>query len=219
MQNHNNKIRRPSDSFFTNLFARSISVHISPLVARTKITPLQVTIIGLLFGLFAAWIGSKSIWSYGLIAALLMEISHVLDCVDGELARLTDRGNPFAASLDPISDRIKDIAIVYAAYLQSLHSKILNLSEFQISTIALFTIGLWFLYMYIVDAFLNPAKKKKTQKTGTDSTQIYLGLYDLFIYGSIMFWILHIFEYFIIFVLFMSIIGILIQIYRLHKIS
>ena len=198
MHKTTHKIRRPSDSFFTNLFARSISVHISPLVARTQITPLQVTIAGLLMGLGAAWIGSNPIWACGLVAALLMEISHVLDCVDGELARLTDRGNPFAASLDPISDRIKDIAIIYAAYLQSLHSKILNLSAFQISTIALFTIGLWFLYMYIVDAFLNPAKKKKTQKTGTDSTQIYLGLYDLFIYGSIMFWILHIFEYFII---------------------
>lgn len=219
MQKHTRKIKRPSDSFFTNLFARSISVRISPLFARTKITPLQVTIIGLLIGLVAAWIGSNPIWTYGLIAALLMEISHVLDCIDGELARLTDRGNPFAASLDPISDRIKDIAIIYAAYLQSLHAKIFNLSEFQISTLALFTIGLWFLYMYIVDAFLNPAKKKKTQKTGTDSTQIYLGLYDLFIYGSIMFWIFHIFEYFIILILFMSIAGIIIQIYRLNKIS
>ena len=191
MQTPNHKIRRPSDSFFTNLFARSISVHISPLLARTKITPLQVTIVGLTVGIFAAWVGSNPIWSCGLIAAVLIEISHILDCVDGELARLTDRGNLFAASLDPISDRIKDIAMIYSAYLQSLHFKILNLSEFKISTIALLTVGLWFLYMYIVDAFLNPAKKKNTQKTGINRTRIYLGLYDLFIYGSIIFWILH----------------------------
>ena len=192
-------------------------MHLTPVIAKTPTTPLQVTITGLLIGLGAAWIGSKPIWYYGLVAALLMEISHVLDCVDGELARLTDRGNPFAASLDPISDRIKDIAIIYTAYLQSLHYKIFNLSEFQISAITLFTIGLWFLYMYIVDAFLNPAKNKKTQKTGTESTQIYLGLYDLFIYGSIMFWILHIFRYFIVYIFSISLVGTLIQIIRLKN--
>ena len=159
-----NKLNRDTDSFFTFIFARTISRRITPLLKNTSITPLQVTLSGLLIGLFAAWIGSNSLWYCGIFAALLIETAHVFDCIDGELARITDRGNPFAACLDPISDRFKDIAVIYAAYVQSLNAKIFNLSEFQISTIALFTIGLWFLYMYIVDAHLNPPKNKKASK-------------------------------------------------------
>lgn len=211
------KISRPSDSFFTKLFARSVSVHITPLVAKTSTTPLQVTILGLIAGCCAAWFGARPSWSYGLLAAFLMESSHVLDCVDGELARITGRGNPFAASLDPICDRIKDIVVIYAAYLQSLHASIFDLSETQIAKVAFFTIAAWVFYMYIVDAFLNPARKRATRKSPSQQRAIYLGLYDLFIYGSILFWVFHIFQYFIIFIIAMSIVGLCIQIVRLKK--
>lgn len=211
----NNDFSRPSDSLFTHLFARSISVHITPIIAKTSITPMQVTIASLIFGLFAAWVGSNHSWLCGLSAAFLIELSHILDCIDGELARLTGRGNPFAANIDPISDRVKDMAVIFAACLQSLQLKIFHLMEFEIFSIAFFTISCWFLYLYIVDAFLNPAKIKKADKESVGKTRIYLGLYDLFIYGSIMFWIFNIFEYFIFYILIISIAGIPIQLIKL----
>lgn len=210
--------RRSSDSFFTKIIARSISVHITPLLAKTSITPLQVTILGLFVGLFAAWIGANREWSYCIAAAFLMEFSHILDCIDGELARLTGRGNPFAACLDPICDRILDISVIYAGYLQSFHAGVFNLPEHHISIIAFFTISCWMFYQFIVEAYLNPAKQKKLiQNSAEEGYYVYLGLYDLFVYGSILFWICHIFEYFIFYILSISILGSFIQIIKLKK--
>jgi len=212
-----NDFRRPSDSLLTHIFARSISARITPVIAKTPITPMQVTIVSLLFGICAAWIGSTHGWLYGLSAALLMELSHIFDCVDGELARLTGRGNPFAASMDPISDRLKDMLVIFAASLQSLELAVFNLTEFEILSVAFFSVSFWFAYLYIVDAFLNPARTKKAGIESTGKTRLYMGMYDLFIYGSIAFWIAQIFEYFIFYVLFLSILSIPVQLVRLKN--
>ena len=170
------KMRRPADSLLTSIFARTISVRLTPLIAKTPITPLRITLMGLVLGLLAAWSASRPGWTNQVIAAFLLELSHVLDCVDGELARLTDRGNPFAAALDPITDRIKDMMIIFAAYLQSSKALIFNWSEHTIFVMAFFTIGFWTFYMYIVDAYLNPSRKKRDYT----KQKIYIGLYDLF---------------------------------------
>jgi phosphatidylglycerophosphate synthase len=209
-------LRRESDSVFTKLFARSLSAHISVRLAQTKVTPLQVTIISLLFGLAAAWIGSRPHYHFCIIAAIFMELSHVLDCVDGELARLTPKGNRFSAFMDPISDRFKDIAVLIASYAQNTFLPPFGLTTSSITFTTLITLGLWLCYMYIVDAFLNPVRKQHSAIKA--QPKLYLGLYDLFIYGSITFWLINRFNYFIFFILFLSIFGIVIQIIRLKKI-
>jgi phosphatidylglycerophosphate synthase len=207
------KMRRASDSFLTSIFARSISVLITPLVAKTPITPMQVTLFGLFIGLMAAWQASKAGWPNHLTAALLLELSHVLDCIDGELARLTGRGNPFAAALDPITDRIKDIFIIYAAFVQSMNPAIFDWPESTLFGIAFFTVGFWLLYMYIVDAYLNPARKKRPEAGG----KLYVGLYDLFIYGAIVFLVANLFAYFNLYVFVLAISGAGVQFVRLFK--
>ena len=207
------KMCRPSDSFLTWIFARSISIRLTPLVAKTSITPMQVTLLGLFIGLIAAWQASKAGWPNHLTAALLLELSHVLDCIDGELARLTGRGNPFAAALDPITDRIKDIFVIYAAFVQSMNHTIFDWPDSTIFGLAFFTIGFWLLYMYIVDAYLNPTRKKLSE----GGQKLYIGLYDLFVYGAIIFLVTNSFEYFSVFMLIVSLIGVPIQLCRLHS--
>ena len=178
---------------------------------------MQITVLGLILGLFAAFFSSYSNWFLCILAALLIEISHVLDCVDGELARITDRGNPFAAAMDPISDRIKDISIIVASYINARNLLIFDLSAFCISLLAIITLGVWLLYLYIVDAHLNPARKQKTSGREAVQGRLYIGVYDLFIYGSIIFLIIGIFKYFIMYIMLISMIAIPIQIYRLKK--
>ena len=178
---------------------------------------MQVTAISFLAGILAAWAGTSSSYYFSLLAAFLMETSHVLDCVDGELARLTGRGNPFAASMDPISDRLKDIAVLYSASYQSSILPPFGLSFGQILTVSFFSLGMWLFYIYVVDSFLNPLRKKNENTTPNQQQRIYLGLYDIFIYGSIIFWIFDIFRFFILFILVISFFGSIIQIFRLRK--
>jgi phosphatidylglycerophosphate synthase len=211
------KLQRPTDSLITKIMARSFSVRITPRLAKTSITPLQVTIGGLVVGLCAALVGSQPNWASCLLAAILLECSHVLDCVDGELARLTGRGSPFAASLDPISDRIKDGAIIYAGTIYASSVGLLGLSRDEIFTIGFLALGLWNLYMYVVDAYLNPVRRAKASSVVRRGGVLYLGLYDFFIYGSIFFWIFNVFEYFIVFVAAMAFVGTIIQMARLRS--
>lgn len=211
-ENHYQKMRRPSDSVLTLILARSVSTRLTPLFAKTSITPLQVTLAGLLIALLAAWQASWPSWTNHLIAAFLLEFSHILDCVDGELARLTNRGNPFAAALDPITDRIKDIVLIFASFIQAIRDPIFNWSEFDLFILSFFSVGFWSLYMYIVDAYLNP-----NQTINRLSKKTYLGLYDLFIYGAIGFLILDIFNFFVLYVIVMAIVGVAIQIIRLQN--
>jgi phosphatidylglycerophosphate synthase len=207
------KMQRASDSFLTSIFARSISIRLTPLVAKTSITPMQVTLLGLFIGLIAAWQASKAGWSNHLTAALLLELSHVLDCIDGELARLTGRGNPFAAALDPITDRIKDIFVIYAASVQSMNHAIFGWSDSMLFGLAYLAIGFWLLYMYIVDAYLNPARKKRPEA----GKKLYIGLYDLFVYGAITLLVIDQFAYFNLYVGFLSLVGVGTQLVRLKK--
>ena len=70
-----------------------------------------------------------------------------------------------------------------------------------------------------MDAHLNPARKVKLSDDQNKMKKLYLGLYDLFIYGSIVFLLFGIFKYFIAFVMTISIIAIPVQIYRLKRVS
>lgn len=214
MDTNINRMRRPSDSLLTSILARTLSKRITPLLAATAITPLQVTLVGLLLGLLAAGLASNVGWVYQVCAAFFLEFSHVLDCVDGELARLTDRGSPFAAAMDPITDRFKDIAILLAAFAYAAAVPPFGFETKALAVIAIISTGLWLFYMYIVDAFLNPARKSH-RSSNTQRQRLYLGLYDLFIYGSIAFWLTNQFRYFLFYVLFLAIVGIVMQIYRL----
>ncbi|BBO67216.1 hypothetical protein DSCA_11460 [Desulfosarcina alkanivorans] len=214
LKNSKDRMKRDRDSLFTHFLARTVSIRITPQIAKTAIFPLHVTLAGLFVGLLAAWQASQSNWINFLIAAIFIETAHIFDCIDGELARLTNRGNPFAAAMDPITDRIKDIFIIFASLIQAVNASIFGWQDQIIYKLAFFTVSIWTFYMYIVDAFLNPKRKKK----GT-TNRIYIGLYDLFIYGAIFFLLLDIFEYFIIYVFSMSTIGGVIQIFRLRKFS
>ncbi len=176
---------------------------------------MQVTLCGLFLGIIAACLSTKIGWGYQVGAALCLELSHVLDCVDGELARLTGRGNPFAAAMDPITDRLKDIALLLAAFVYCSTKLPFGLAIDMLAALAILTTGLWLLYMYIVDAYLNPARKIRGSSNNR-LPRLYLGFYDLFIYGCIALWLTNCFDFFLFYVLALAVIGNLIQIYRLR---
>ena len=101
---------RPDDGFYSTFVVRRISRRITPLALRWRLRPNQITVASLVIGLLAAGCfasGNRA----GLVAgALLLQLSLVVDCVDGEVARYIRGFSSLGAWLDASTDRVKEYA-------------------------------------------------------------------------------------------------------------
>src|SRR5690242_16896963 len=77
--------------------ARRLSIHISSLLVGTPVTPNQVTL-----GWGTCLVASSGLFfaGYQRMAAVLIAVAYVLDCVDGELARLRGSGSNVGSILE-----------------------------------------------------------------------------------------------------------------------
>src|SRR4051812_48702322 len=82
---------KANDGFFTTFFVSSYSPHVVRWAARAGLTPNQVTVFSMFLGVLAA-AGFATGERFGLIAgAVLLQAAFLFDCVDGQLARYTQR--------------------------------------------------------------------------------------------------------------------------------
>ncbi|MFJ9241655.1 DUF5941 domain-containing protein [Streptomyces sp. NPDC101776] len=98
------------DGFFTTHFISPYSRYIARWCARRGLTPNQVTTASLLTALIAA--GSAATGTRGgyVVAGVLLLLSFVLDCVDGQIARYALKYSTLGAWLDATFDRAKEYA-------------------------------------------------------------------------------------------------------------
>lgn len=88
---------------------RPLSVRAAGVLARTPVTPLQVTFAAALLALAAALAFADGRYRLGALVALT---SVVADCIDGDLARLTGRASRAGAFMDSVLDRWMDAALI-----------------------------------------------------------------------------------------------------------
>lgn len=93
----------PKESFFTKVIRR-FSVPLSVELARLGAPPTVVTLGGLAVAIAAAACLVRQEYVWGLGGALLYYASMVLDCSDGEVARLSFRDSSFGAWLETAVD-------------------------------------------------------------------------------------------------------------------
>ncbi|MGZ3620738.1 MAG: CDP-alcohol phosphatidyltransferase family protein [Candidatus Binataceae bacterium] len=108
------ELRRESadkDALMARWVDRRLSWRISLRLARTAITPNQVTLANTAFGLVSAWLFSFPDYWPRLIAALMFLASVTFDGVDGELARLKMTESRFGARLDVTTDNLVHVAL------------------------------------------------------------------------------------------------------------
>lgn len=105
------------DAWLARVLDRHLSWRISYRLARTAITPNQVTIVNTMLGLGCAWMFSIPNYWVRLIAAALFVFSITLDGVDGELARLQMSETEFGGRLDMITDNIVHVALFFGIYV------------------------------------------------------------------------------------------------------
>lgn len=96
------------DGFMDRLVNRRIARVIVRFLARTRVTPNQVTGVAAVMGLFAGWLFAQG---NTVLASLVFITSAVVDCMDGDLARATLRTSRFGRWFDLVSDQVVHIAI------------------------------------------------------------------------------------------------------------
>ena len=104
---------RANDGFFSVFFLRKFSKILTWVAVKIGATPNQVTIVSFLIGLYSAYSFSRGEFLHTLLGAVLLQVSIIVDCVDGELARYTRKFSKLGAWLDAVTDRVKE----YLVYL------------------------------------------------------------------------------------------------------
>lgn len=102
---------RANDGFYSVFFLRKFSKLLTWLAVRVKATPNQVTLISFAIGLYSAFCFTQGSFSKTLLGAVLLQISIIVDCVDGELARYTRKFSKLGAWLDAVTDRVKEYMV------------------------------------------------------------------------------------------------------------
>jgi hypothetical protein len=101
---------RPGDGAYSTFVLRRLSARVTPLAVRYGVHPNTVTLLSLLAGLAGSGLFCLGDYPALVAGALLLQVSLVLDCVDGEIARATRSGSRFGGWLDAATDRVKEYA-------------------------------------------------------------------------------------------------------------
>lgn len=104
---------RVDDGFYSTFVVRRLSKPLTRVALRLGWTPNAITLISFGVGIAAAAafaVGDR--WAL-VLGAVLLQLSLIIDCVDGEVARATRRFSALGAWLDASTDRVKEF-LAYA---------------------------------------------------------------------------------------------------------
>jgi hypothetical protein len=97
---------------FTEYVARPPAAIVVYALRNTRVTPNQITFASaLLCAGAAAMFALLPGWGWLVAAALVFELSFVLDCADGQLARLRKKASPLGHLLDFLMDELKAMLV------------------------------------------------------------------------------------------------------------
>lgn len=107
------RVAKPVD-FWTVDFDYWFSLRIVSLLRDSRVSPDHITIASFLSALLGAsvLVSQPDQWSAMIAAALLFQLSYILDCADGQLARLRSQYSTHGWRLDLYSDRITETIIL-----------------------------------------------------------------------------------------------------------
>ncbi|MDR1543183.1 MAG: CDP-alcohol phosphatidyltransferase family protein [Prevotellaceae bacterium] len=110
-----------TENFFDRTFYRQIGYRIALLLKNTGITPNQITIVSIFVGVFAGILFYPENLLLNLFGILLLIFANILDCVDGQLARLTGIKSQVGRILDGLAGDLWFVAIYIAIAMRLEH--------------------------------------------------------------------------------------------------
>lgn len=116
--------RRPKEYFFNKYYAHLIDPFFTKIAYDLKLKPNTVTIISGLVGISS---GISLMLGYYILAAVLLQLHHIMDGADGNLARLTNQVTKFGAKLDKYTDQSVRTVLIIGIIIASNTSNWVNI--------------------------------------------------------------------------------------------
>ena len=102
---------------------RKLSRVFTPFFIQRGFSPNAVTMASMVMGLMGAVCFALGSYQSGILGAFLFQLAVILDCCDGEVARLTFAESPFGQELDIVADNIVHVGIfagiAWGAYVEN----------------------------------------------------------------------------------------------------
>lgn len=100
-----------ADGFVDRVFNRPMGRFLSKMLIHTPVSPNMISIASIIIGVMAALFLAEGSYRWALIGALLFQVSAIVDCVDGEIARILFKESPLGKWIDLAGDQIVHISV------------------------------------------------------------------------------------------------------------
>jgi phosphatidylglycerophosphate synthase len=147
-------------------------------LARTAITPNQVTLGAFFIGLGGAFAFSRGTPAFFVLGAALAQLSSVVDCADGMLARAKGQMSDFGAYLDLVLDRVNEFFLMAGAVLGFF----VYSGSVRMLVLGLMTVGLYFLEVTVF--YLTETHAGKSIRSQTAESRGLL-IFLIFVFGAV----------------------------------
>lgn len=100
-----------SEEILDLIIFRPVSFVLVKLIYNTNITPNQISIVALMFGILAGILYGFGTYEFFLLGSASFFLCNTLDCMDGQLARLKKNGTKIGRVIDGFIDYITSISV------------------------------------------------------------------------------------------------------------
>lgn len=133
------------EGYLNILIYRPIALGVAVVAAKLRCTPNQVTVASALITLLSAAMFIPGNYRLALLALIPFHLAKILDCADGQLAKLTNKTSALGAFLDPFFDRVVDAATMGALAVGYYH----HTGNVWGMYLALILLSTWFVGAYL----------------------------------------------------------------------
>ena len=99
------------DGAVDTCFNRPVGRPLAKLLAGTPVTPNQISVVATLIGLTGGCLMARGAYGSVLAGAVLFQLSTIIDCIDGDLARVAFKESALGKWLDLVGDNVVHIGV------------------------------------------------------------------------------------------------------------
>jgi phosphatidylglycerophosphate synthase len=165
--NYRESLKKPDNTFLSKVIKverylnRPLASLIVRVVYRTSITPNGLTFFSFFLGILGAFFLSRGEYIYFILGGVGIQLSSIVDCADGMLARSKNMCSEFGSHLDIFLDRIMDFSLIIGVSVgvyTAFDNKNLLILGFLAAGLYLLQVNLF----YLTNSYLQRKEKGQT---------------------------------------------------------